>query len=88
VEAHFGGNSQWFGEISFEDGVRGGMQYHFQGSFPVSAPLNIKTNRKIPKEIWPIIAEQSKVKTYRELANEYGVSYEAIRRVLNATSLK
>jgi len=54
--------------------------------FPVDAPIAFRTTHKIPKEFWPEIAEQSKGKTYRELADEYEVSYEAIRRVINATS--
>jgi len=41
-------------------------------------------NGKVQPELWPKIVEQSKVNTYREIADEYGVSYEAVRRVLNA----
>ncbi|UCG84229.1 MAG: hypothetical protein JSW38_05295 [Dehalococcoidia bacterium] len=44
------------------------------------------SNHKLPQELWPDILEESKAKTYRELADDYGVSYEAIRRVLNAAS--
>jgi hypothetical protein len=59
---------------------------HNENTFPVDAPITIRTTHKLPHEIWPIIVEQSQVKTYRELADEYEVSYEAIRRVLNAAS--
>jgi hypothetical protein len=38
------------------------------------------------EDLCAVVIEQSKVKTYRELADEYEVSYEAIRRVLNAAS--
>jgi Mor family transcriptional regulator len=54
--------------------------------FPVDVPVALRTNHKISQELWPEVVEQSEVKTYRELANEYEVSYEAIRRVINATS--
>ena len=57
-------------------------------TFWVDAPIAFKTTHKIPQELWPEIVERSKVKTYRELADEYEVSYEAIRRVLNAALLK
>jgi len=66
------------------------MQYLFNGFFPLSAPDKnlVIWNGKVQPELWPEIAEQSKVKTYRELANDYQVSYEAIRRILNAASSK
>ena len=56
-------------------------------TFPVDAPIAFRATHKIPQELWPEVVEQIKVKTYRELADEYGVSYEAIRRVINAASL-
>ena len=68
------------------DGVRGNMQYPFSGFFPINTPTDITVvwKGKVQPELWPDIVEQSKIKTYRELAGEYEVSYEAIRRVLNA----
>ena len=54
--------------------------------FRVDAPITIRTTHKLCRDLWPEIVEQSKVKTYRQLADEYDVSYEAIRRVLNAAS--
>ena len=53
-------------------------------TFPVDAPIAIRTTHKVHQDLWPEVIEQSKIKTYRELADEYEVSYEAIRRVLNA----
>ena len=61
---------------------------HNENAFPVDAPITIRTTHKLSQEFWPDIVEQSKVKTYRELADEYEVSYEAIRRVLNAALSK
>ena len=57
-------------------------------TFPVEASIALKITHKIPQELWPTIVEQNKVKTYRELAENYNVFYEAIRRVLNAASVK
>ena len=70
------------------DGVRGSMQYLFSGFFPIHAPTDITVvwNGKVQPELWPEIVEKSKIKTYRELADEYDVSYEAIRRVLTTAS--
>jgi hypothetical protein len=66
------------------DGIRGGKQYLFSGFFPISAPITSMGiwNGKLQPELWPEIIEQSKVKTHRELGDEYGVSHETIRRVL------
>ena len=44
-------------------------------------------NFKIPYGEWPQVIEHSKVKSLRSIARDYGVSHEAIRRVLNASQL-
>ncbi len=41
---------------------------------------------KIPYNEWPKLIEHSKVKSLRSIARDYGVSHEAVRRVLDATS--
>jgi Zn-dependent peptidase ImmA (M78 family) len=41
-----------------------------------------KWTGKIDPSLWPVIVGQSKIKTYRQLAEDYGVSHEAIRRTL------
>ena len=57
-----------------------------ENTFPVDAPIAIRTAHKLPKDLWPEIIEQSKIKTYREVADDYKVSYESIKRVLNVAS--
>ena len=51
-------------------------------TFPVDAPIATITLHKIPQEIWPGIVELSKTHSYRQLAEKYSVSHEAIRRTL------
>jgi len=56
------------------------------GLYPVLAlePEKPGRNFKIPYDEWPQVIEHSKVKNLRSIARDYGVSYEAVRRVLNA----
>ena len=42
---------------------------------------------KIPYDEWPQVIEHSKMKNLRYIAKDYDVSYEAVRRVLNAALL-
>ena len=51
-------------------------------TFPVDAPIATRTPHKIPQEIWPDIVELSKTNSYCQIAEEYGVSREAIRRTI------
>lgn len=53
------------------------------GLYPVTVSIPKRTNHKLSKDLWPEILEKSQVKTYRELADEYGISHEAVRRVCN-----
>jgi Mor family transcriptional regulator len=48
----------------------------------------VRTTHKIPQELWHEVVEQSKIKTYRELAKEYDVSYESIRSVISVELTK
>ena len=59
-----------------------------ESTFPVDAPIAVKTTHKIPQELWTEIVGLSKVKTYRQIAEEYGVSHESVRRVLNVAFSK
>ena len=47
-------------------------------TFPVDAPIEAKTAHKVPLELWQEIADQSRVKTYRELAEEYNVPVDKV----------
>jgi hypothetical protein len=62
------------------------MQYLEVGLFPLNAPdyLSVVWTGKIRHEHWLEIAEQHKTKSLRQLATEYGVSHEAVRRILKA----
>jgi hypothetical protein len=68
------------------DGIRGGMQYLEVGLFPVTSPLHLTIvwRGKIQPEHWPEVVERLKTKSLRQLAREYGVSHEAVRRMLQA----
>ena len=53
--------------------------------FPVCAPadlLELTWPGSIPRSEWSNLVGQGKTKTYRELADEYGVSRESVRRTL------
>jgi Mor family transcriptional regulator len=54
----------------------------FVDTFPVNAPILPKGNHKLPTYIWLEIAEQHKTMSLRQLAKEYGVSHEAVRRII------
>ena len=60
------------------------LQYLEISLFPVYTPaiLVVKSKRKLPSSLWPELAEQHKTKSLRQLANEYGVSYESVRRTI------
>jgi hypothetical protein len=67
------------------DGARGFMQYLEVGLIPVSAPncLTIAWNRKIKHSSWLELVKEHESKTLRQIAKEYGVSHETVRRTLN-----
>lgn len=60
------------------------MQYLDAGLYPVRAPsqLVMVWKGKLSPSLWPEVNEQYKAKSLRKLADEYGVSREAIRRTL------
>ena len=52
------------------------------GLYPVFADIPTNTRLRIPPYLWPELAERHKTESLRQLAKEYGVSHEAIRRTL------
>ena len=61
------------------------MQYLDLGLFPVTAPSNLTTvwKGKLQPVHWQeIIIQYKNNKSLRQLAKEYGVSYEGVRRTL------
>ncbi len=62
------------------------MQYLGLGLYPVRAPLLLVATSqwrgKVSGLVWSELAESAKTKSLRTLAKEYGVSHEAVRRVL------
>jgi len=52
------------------------------GLYPVFVSLPFRTTHKLPSFLWPELAERHETESLRELAKEYGVSHEAIRRTL------
>jgi hypothetical protein len=57
--------------------------------FPVQTTLSKRTvssalrSYRLPPELWPDIQQRAKHESLRQLAAEYGVSHEAIRRIVN-----
>ena len=47
-----------------------------------------KWNGKIDPSLWPELVDKCNVGSLRQAAKEYGISHEAVRRILNATSSK
>ena len=66
------------------------MQYLDSGFYPVYAPTEIFVSwrGKLGPNLWPKVTEQNNNKSLRVLAEEYGVSYEAIRRTLDVADSK
>jgi len=58
------------------------------GLYPVFASNHTKTNLKLPASVWPDLIEHHKTKSLRQLAKEYGVSYETVRRTLQVVKLQ
>lgn len=54
--------------------------------FPVSAPaeLLIQWSGKLEPESWPQVAEECRTRSLREVAKDYGVSHEAVRRAVKS----
>ena len=56
------------------------------GLFPVIVSVPFRSGHKLLPSIWPGVAEQHESKSLRELAKEYGVSHEAVRRTIMKNS--
>jgi len=65
------------------------MQYLVGEFFPVNAPahLTVIWTGLIEPTQWPELAEKRNTKSLRQLAKEYGLSHEAVRRTLQRTSI-
>lgn len=68
---------------------RGGLQPHVRPSdetYPVEAPLYLtisyRPSRRLLPHLWSEITARHGTESLRQLAKEYGVSYEAVRRTL------
>jgi hypothetical protein len=57
------------------------------GLYPVIAAVPQKTNHKIPSHLWPEVVQRSQSESLRAIAQDYGVSHEAVRRALAASKL-
>ncbi len=68
------------------DGIRGGMQYLADESFPVDAPaeMTVVWNGSIEPSKWAELVEKCRTGSLRWLARDYGVSYDKGRRTLKA----
>lgn len=62
------------------------LQYLEFGLFPVYAPVTsvVKSKRKLPISLRSHLCERHKTKSLRQLAKEYQVSHETMRRTLGA----
>ena len=59
------------------------MHSHREGFYPVLAPRSgEKWTGKIHPAEWVEVAEKCKTGSQRQIASEYGVSHEAVRRTL------
>ena len=65
-------------------GIRDLKQYLHSGFYPVYAPpvLFVTWRGKLPAVQWSGITNLHKTRSLRSLAKEYGVSHEAVRRIL------
>jgi hypothetical protein len=63
------------------------MQYLAGELFPVNAPAHLRMiwTGSIQLNQWPEVVERLKVKSLRQIAREYMVSHEAVRRTLRAS---
>jgi hypothetical protein len=70
------------------DGGRASMQYLAGEFFPVNAPVYLTAiwTGSIQPNQWPELVEKCKTKSLRQLAKEYGVSHETVRRTIKAAS--
>jgi hypothetical protein len=58
------------------------LHYTAVGLVPVVSEVLAASRLKIPVSAWPDIAERHKTASLRAIAQDYGVSHEAVRRTL------
>ena len=65
------------------------MQYLAGEFFPVNAPAHLRViwTGSIQPNQWPELVEKCRTASLLQLAKEYGVSHEAVRRVLQRTGM-
>ena len=84
-----------FFQLSFEEYLkksnwrpRGDSTSYLQdlevGLFPVIVSVPFRRGHNLPPSVWSKLAERHRTQSLRQLAKEYGVSHEAIRRTLAA----
>jgi len=64
------------------------MQYLAGELFPVYAPVHLTViwTGAIQPNQWPELVEKCKTASLRQVAEEYGVSHEAVRRAIAAAA--
>jgi DNA-binding phage protein len=55
------------------------------GLYPVIGAVPQKTNHKIPSHLWPEVVQRRQTESLRAIAQDYGVSHEAVRRTLKTS---
>jgi len=56
------------------------------GLYPVLSSVPVRRKHKLPTSIWPDVLHRHKSESLRQLAREYGISHEAVRRMLVAAA--
>ena len=71
-------------ETSAPEGVLGIKQYLFFGFCTIYAPVNSTEiwNGKIDPSLWPELKRKCEAGSLREVAKEYGISHDALRKTL------
>ncbi len=59
-----------------------------RGLYPVPFLLSRNGRHRIPPTLWPEIARRKHHASLRQLAREYGVSYETVRRALSLEAIE
>ena len=69
---------------------RGGLELllpenNSAGLYPVCINPPLDSHYKIPMSKWPVLLERHKTESLRNIAKDYGVSHEAVRRTISRT---
>jgi len=78
--------SRWRSRVQIPPGSS--LHYFIDiGLYPVILPYPIGTRHKIPSHLWGEIIRSRGSRSLRNLAREYNVSHEAVRRAIKATDI-